>query len=228
MFEGKTVYAKDNRENINPSQRRRGFFFEKDLRDVAKEIVWADGATRQFGNTQVTYSKPLPHGPDPSPMGFVILTMVDYKGSRILFAPDVQGPMSIVALDYILGAKANLVIIGGPPTYIGSIRQDDLLFAQDSLKRIVGQCPIVTVDHHLSRSETASEWLIPIKKVAKETGSMLLSMAELAGCEPNYLEAERRTLYQQEPPTEEFIRWTEGKDEAKSARKPPFEESLHN
>ena len=38
MFAGKTVFAKDNRENINTSQRRRGYYFLKDVKSIIKGI----------------------------------------------------------------------------------------------------------------------------------------------------------------------------------------------
>ena len=94
MFTGKIVYAKDNRENINNSQRRRGYYFIKDVQTVIKEIHWADGRSFQVSDTHITYSPPLPHGSNNSPLGFVIATMVEYSGKRFLFAPDIQGPTS--------------------------------------------------------------------------------------------------------------------------------------
>jgi predicted metallo-beta-lactamase superfamily hydrolase len=93
MFAGKTVLAKDNRENINPSQRRRGFYFEKDVQDVVTRIEWADDRSFEFNDTQVTYSPPLPHGPTDSRLGYVLATLIEYPGYRFMFAPDVQGPI---------------------------------------------------------------------------------------------------------------------------------------
>ena len=40
MFSDKTIFAKDNRENINNSQRRRAYFFQKDVRPICKSLDW--------------------------------------------------------------------------------------------------------------------------------------------------------------------------------------------
>ncbi|GAF81471.1 unnamed protein product, partial [marine sediment metagenome] len=60
MFESRKVFAKDNRENINTSQRRRSFFFQREMKEVATELQWADGKTFTFGETTVKYSQALP------------------------------------------------------------------------------------------------------------------------------------------------------------------------
>ncbi|MHA2396035.1 MAG: MBL fold metallo-hydrolase, partial [Candidatus Thorarchaeota archaeon] len=89
MFAGKIVLTKDNRENINPSQRRRGFYFEKDIKDEVAKIEWADDRTFKFNDTKVIYSPPLPHGPVDSRLGYVLATIVEYSSDRFMFAPDV-------------------------------------------------------------------------------------------------------------------------------------------
>ena len=118
MFTGKIVLAKDNRDNINPSQRRRGFYFEKDVEEVVTKIEWADDRTFKFNDTKISYSHPLPHGPSNSRLGYVLATVVEYSGTRFMFAPDVQGPIVQDTLQYILIIAPDLLIIGGPPIYL--------------------------------------------------------------------------------------------------------------
>lgn len=222
MFEGKVVFAKDNRDHINASQRRRGYFFERDISGLARSITWSDGTTHLFGDTRMTFSAPMPHGPDNTPLGYVVLTTIECGPDRFLFAPDVQGPVSSSTLDYILRVRPHLVVIGGPAIYLsGEQHLCDL--ALSSLKSIVSECPIVVVDHHLMRSSEAHQWLAQLRDVARDVGHSVMSMAELAGVSVQCFEAERRYLYESSPPSAEFMHWTQSSDEFKASHRPPID-----
>ncbi len=223
MFEGKTVFAKDNRENINASQRRRGFYFQKDLEEIAGEIVWADGQKRQFGDTTVCYSEPLPHGPDNSPMGYVLATSVQCGKDTVLFAPDVQGPLSERSLSYVVNAHASLIIIGGPPIYLNSMTAHESETALQNLCRVARVCPTLVVDHHLARSEDWEKWTRPVRDVAREAGHDLVTMAELAGSPNQFLEASRKRLYEEHRPTDEFLDWSSASEDFKTCHRPPID-----
>lgn len=221
MFADKQILAKDYRDHINASQRRRGYYFEKDLRGVAKEIIYADGRSFDFDDTQVVYSSPVPHGPEGTRLGFVLITTVTYQGFRFIFAPDVQGPISTSTTDYILSLKPDLVIVGGPPTYLDRLREH-MGNAARNLRRLVTSIPIVVVDHHLLRSLSWHEWLSPIEQAAIEADHQLMTMATMGGVDPSYLEASRKSLYREMPPSAEFIDWTNATDTYKTRNPPPL------
>jgi predicted metallo-beta-lactamase superfamily hydrolase len=222
MFEGKKVLAKDNRDNINPSQRRRGFYFEKDVREHVKDLQWADGKSYSFGNTTVTYSHPLPHGPSGTRLGFVLATTVEYEDIRFLFAPDVQGPVDADALKYLLSTQAELVIVGGPPTYLSKFTEQDRNAALESLKQLASNTPIIVVDHHLMRSEDWQSWIRPAKTLADSHSHNLTTMAETAGTEISCFEANRKSLYDTLPPSQVFMDWTSATDDYKRQNLPPL------
>ena len=222
MFTGKIVYAKDNRENINSSQRRRGYYFQKDVNSVAKEIQWADGRRFTFGSTTISYSHPLPHGPDKSPLGFVLATTIEHSGSRFLFAPDIQGPISKETLSYILSVEPDLAIIGGPPLYLKQIRASEIQSALYCLSNLVVTVPTLVIDHHNMRGENWNDWISPVRSICRESGNKLLSMAELAGKDEQCFESIRTQLYQSRPPSEEFISWTHASEEYKVQNIPPI------
>ncbi|MHA1772175.1 MAG: MBL fold metallo-hydrolase [Candidatus Thorarchaeota archaeon] len=221
MFADKQILAKDYRDYINASQRRRGYYFEKDLRGIAKEIIYADGQSFDFDDTHVVYSSPVPHGPEGTRLGFVLITTVTYQGSRFVFAPDVQGPISTSTTDYILSLKPDLAIVGGPPTYLDRLREY-MGSAAHNLQRLVLSVPIVVVDHHLLRSPSWHKWLSPIEHVASDVDHRLLTMATLGGTDPTCLEAERKSLYREMPPSTEFIDWTNATDTYKTKNPPPL------
>lgn len=222
MFTGKTVYAKDNRENINTSQRRRGYYFLKDVKSIIKEIQWADGKSFNFGDTIITYSHPLPHGPDGSRLGYVLATTIEHSGTRFLFAPDIQGPISKETLSYILSIEPEMAIIGGPPLYLNHISKQEIQSALYCLSNLAVSIPTLIVDHHNMRGGNWSEWIRPVLNVCKESGNNLLSMAKLAGKEEQCLEANRTKLYQNHPPSEEFLNWTHASEEYKVQNTPPI------
>ena len=222
MFAGKIALVKDYRENINPSQRRRGFYFEKDVKKVVSRIEWADNKSFKFNDTKVTYSHPLPHGPADSPLGYVLATLIEHAGKRFLFAPDVQGPLVQDTLQYILQIAPDLLIIGGPPTYLSQFSDKNQEIAQNSLVVLASTIPILVIDHHLMRDKTWKEWIVPVRKAAENAGNQILTMAKLAGMKNQFLEAEREELYRKNPPSEEFINWTQATDEFKIKNPAPI------
>jgi len=219
---GKTIFAKDNRENINSSQRRRGYYFLKDVNPVAKDIQWADGRSFTFGDTTVTYSHPLPHGPNGSQLGFVLATTIEHSGSRFLFAPDIQGPISKETLSYILSIEPELAIIGGPPLYLSQIGQQEVQSALFCLSNLAVSISTLVVDHHNMRGGNWHEWIRPVLSASKESGNSILSMAELAGKEERCLESNRKQLYLDYPPSEEFLNWAHASEEYKIQNMPPI------
>ncbi|MFW9833025.1 MAG: hypothetical protein ACFFEK_03435 [Candidatus Thorarchaeota archaeon] len=222
MFSGKIVLVKDNRENINPSQRRRGFYFEKDVRDIAAKIEWADSRFFKFGNTKMTYSPPLPHGPSHSRLGYVLSTLVEHSENRILFAPDVQGPIVQDTLQYILQMSPDLLIIGGPPIYLSQFTDKERTAGQNSLIVLASMIPTLVVDHHIMRATNWKEWMSPVYESAEKSGNRLLTMAEFTGVENRLLEIEREENYKKNPPSEQFMNWTEASDEYKIKHPPPL------
>ena len=224
MFFGKIVLAKDNRESINPSQRRRGFYFEKDIKEVAKKIEWADDRFFKFDDTKVTYSPPLPHGSVNSRLGYVLATLVEYSGNRIMFAPDVQGPIVQGTLQYILLASPDVLIIGGPPIYHFKFSDKDREIAHNSLIVLASTIPTLVIDHHLMRDRAWKEWILPVLNAAEKAGHRLLTMAEFSGKKNTLLEAEREYIYRIDPPSENFMNWADSSEEFKLKHPAPISE----
>ncbi len=222
LYQGKKLLVKDNRENINPSQRRRGFFFERDLEKCNCEITFVDGMTLEFGDTSIMFSKPLHHGPDDSRLGYVLACVISHNDYSVLFAPDVQGPCSEDTLRYLLSIDTDLLIVGGPPIYLDKFEQKYRDKALYSLCLLGSSISHVIVDHHLHRSLEWSDWLNPALAAAKKANNQMVSAAEFLGLKNNLLEARRGELYSKDPPDDDFIHWTEATREYKQKNKPPI------
>jgi predicted metallo-beta-lactamase superfamily hydrolase len=80
IYQGKTVLAKNPRENINASQRQRAFMFQKTGGKHAKQVEAADGKTFQFGGTALRFSPAVAHGSERSMLGWVIMSTVECAG----------------------------------------------------------------------------------------------------------------------------------------------------
>jgi hypothetical protein len=224
IYEGKIVLMKNPKESINYSQRRRGWMFQKTGGKYAEKLEIADGKTFNFGNTRIKFSEPVFHGPENSALGWVLITTIEFRDERFLFAPDVQGPMSTRTLELILNENPHLLMIGGPPLYLAKFRVNDLQIqlGLKNLEKIVGAVPTVIVGHHILRDEN---WLEKTKTVfdkSRETGCEILTAAEYLGVENSFLESKRKRLFAEDPPSKEFMKWMNESLEAKKRVKPPI------
>ena len=209
IYQGKTVLAKNPRENINASQRQRAWIFQKTGGKHAKALEAADGKTFTFGKTRLRFSEPVAHGSEDSGLGWVIMAVVEYADERFMFAPDVQGPMTHQTLELVLKAEPTVAMLGGPPLYLEGSRVDAARLKQGlcNLERIAEVTPVVIVEHHVLRDENWKPKLNGVFQQATASGHSVLTAAEYAGSENLFLESKRRQLYRDFPPSDEFQQW---------------------
>ena len=223
LYSDKTIIAKDFRENINSSQRQRGYYFKKFTKKYVREIIWADSQTLEFGNTIIQVSQPLPHGEHDSKQGYIVSFKVEYEDENFVFAP-VQGPIVPDTLKYILSTNSNVAYIGGPPTYLRGFRILDttLDLALNNMVTLVKHIPRVIFDHHLLRDANWKEWMLPVFQEAERSQHWVGTAAEFNKNPTKILEAIRRDLYTRNPPTEDFNKWTKQTDKFKKENLPPL------
>lgn len=209
IYGGRVVYAKDYREAINPSQRRRGYIFHKIAERFVGELKISDSASFDIGTTHLQFTPPLAHGEDESPMGYTVGLSVERGNDKVMICSDIQGPISETTLKYILKMNPRLLILGGPPLYLEGYRvsAESISHARSNLRCLVKSIPSIIVDHHLLRSEDGLKMVTMERKIAAEYGNKLQTMAEFSGRENNLLEARRRLLYEEAPPHPEFQKW---------------------
>lgn len=224
IYQGKMVVAKNPRENINFSQRRRGWLFRKVIGKYAESFEIADGRSFTFGRTILKFSEPVFHGSENSALGWVLMATIEHEGEKFLHAPDVQGPMSQVTLEMILREKPQLAMIGGPPLYLEGFRvsEEEIQRAMKNLERVVAEVPVVVVEHHILRDEGWRDKTVKIFKAAERTGHKVLTAAELIGRKDTLLEAARKRLYAENPPGREFERWMRSNSTSKKHVMPPL------
>lgn len=201
LYRGKLILAKDISGDINYSQRKRGYMFQKLNLPLAEEIRVADGQTFNFGGTTLEFSKPVYHGSEGSELGFVLMLAIRTRGCCLVHAPDVQGPMYEEPLKFILAKEPDLVLMGGPPIYLKGfkVENSELEVAQHSLAVLAKRVPLLIVDHHLLRSLEYPDYLRPVFSSAIQAGNRVLTAAEFLGRDPELLEARRKELHAKEP-----------------------------
>ncbi|MHA1268017.1 MAG: MBL fold metallo-hydrolase [Candidatus Helarchaeota archaeon] len=227
LYTDKIIYAKDFRENINNSQRQRGYYFKKFTKKYVKSIQWADGGNFEIGNTHIIVSPPLPHGEVNSRQGFVLVFQISYEDDSFVFAT-VQGPFVSDTCTFLLSLNPSILYIGGPPTYLSGFRipETSFQFALTNMIELVTHIPQVIFDHHLLRDVQWATWASPIFQTSKNHNHWVGTAADYLKQLPKPLEAKRKTLYLQDPPSKEFIHWSKQSEKFKKENLPPPLETL--
>jgi len=225
IYQDKRVLLKNPREKINPSQRQRAWLFQKTGGKHAKSLEPADGKTFTFGkDTKVRFFEPVTHGPENGALGWVVMAEIVCNEECFVFAPDVQGPISIHALELIKAAKPSVVMIGGPPFYLGSYKVDEIELQQGvrNLTSLAESVPMLILEHHALRDEAWSQRTRTVFEAANKAGNVVKTAAEFAGLENFLLESRRKELYLELPPSTEFKKWMNEPAESRSLKKPPI------
>jgi uncharacterized protein len=223
IYQDKVVLLKNPREQINSSQRERGWMFAKTGGRYAKEVLNGDNQTFVFGETIVRFSEPVFHGPENSEMGWVLMASISFQDEKFMFAPDVQGPMSNRSVQIILEEKPQLLMIGGPPSYLvpSRVSEDQLRNALGNLRTILRTIPHVIADHHLLRDEQWQQKTVEVFYDTYDSDSILQTAAEYLGNKNAFLEANRKKSFKEDPPSAEFQKWMKLSEDKRKLAKPP-------
>jgi hypothetical protein len=224
IYEGKIVLLKNPREMVNYSQRHRGWMFQRTGGSYAERLEVADGKRFNFGETEIRFSEPVFHGPENSFLGWVLMTTIECEEDVFMFAPDVQGPISSRTLQIIMDEKPGLVMLGGPPSYLAGFNADagQVQAAFGNLQKVVESVSTTILEHHFLRDENWREKIVDVLYRAYASDNRVVTAAEFLGLQNNFLEASRKKLFAEEPPTEEFRRWMKTSEETRKRLKPPI------
>lgn len=224
IYDGKIVLVKNPREEVNYSQRRRGWMFQRTGGKYAERLEVADGKTFTANETTIRFSEPVSHGPENSALGWVLMTTIEFHGEKFMFAPDVQGPMSTRTLGIICKQRPQLIMIGGPPLYLlqSSVDETQVQTGLRNLAAVAETVPHVILEHHILRG---TDWQQKTREVfvkAYENRHVVQTAAEFLGKDNIFLEAERKNLFVADPPPREFKKWMNASEETKRHVKPPI------
>lgn len=201
VYSGKLILAKKPDSSVSFNQRRRASVLLRELRELGCKVVEADGLSLTLGETVVRALGPYSHGFDTA-LGRVLAYLIKRGNARVVYAPDVQGPVENTALSELLSLSPTLLIVGGPPTYLEGVKVSakNVERGLENLATISNRLAVV-VSHHTLRD------LAWRSKLKSKGAGRLLTYAELLGVEERLLEARRRELYEKYPPPDEFLNW---------------------
>jgi predicted metallo-beta-lactamase superfamily hydrolase len=222
IYQDKIILAKNPEEKINSSQRQRAWMFQKTGGKHAKVLEVADSRTFNFGKTSIRFSEAVAHGSEDYMLGWVIMTIIEHGGERFMFAPDIQGPMSMHTLALILAAKPSVIMLSGPPLYLVGFRFaiEQLERGLRNLEQIVEDVPLVILEHHALRDEAWRPKMEAVFQKASRSGHRIVTAAEYLGKENLFLESKRKQLYLDQPPSTEFKIWMKTLNDKKIAKAP--------
>ncbi|WP_297549024.1 MBL fold metallo-hydrolase [Thermococcus sp.] len=191
IYEGKLLFIKHPRENINFSQRKRAWAFLKNAEPIAKKIEFADGKTFDLGGVRLEFSPAVPHGREGSKLGFVVMTLIDDGSQRIIHASDIQ-LLNRKAVEWIIEKNPDLLITGGPPTYLGKRAEGSWETGIKNLNEIIRETNAeIILDHHIVRDRRYLEFFDELEERPK-------TFARFLKVEDRPLEAYRRELHRLE------------------------------
>lgn len=191
LYEGKTLLVKDPAKSINKSQAARA----KDLLDgLEADVRIADGRTFRFGQTRISFTGPVWHGPAGTNLGHVLMLSArgaGNNGKRILFSSDVNGVYDESQADIIIKEKPDILLLDGPPTYILGY----IMSYYNLAKCVLNICKIIEsakpslvfLDHHSLRDYRYPDLLHECYRVAENAGVKLTTVAEFLGKKPQVL-----------------------------------------
>jgi predicted metallo-beta-lactamase superfamily hydrolase len=152
------------------------------------------------------------------------MNTIENKNDKFMFAPDVQGPMSTQTLEIIGREKPQLIMIGGPPSYLARFRVDEeqVQAGLKNLEKVVETVSCTILEHHILRDENWREKTENVFDKANKAGHEILTAAEFLGKQNALLEAARKRLFVEDPPSKEFEKWMRESINVKKHVQPPI------
>jgi predicted metallo-beta-lactamase superfamily hydrolase len=203
VYEGKLLYLKHPREQINRSQRGRASFFLEQLKDLPQAIEIADSREFRHGATAITFSPPVYHGTN-ALLGYVVEVSIACDSEKVVFTSDVEGPSVAEQADFILQEKPKLLILDGPMTYMLGFRysQKSLELSIRNINQIITETTVKTIllEHHFMRDLKFRDRITEVYECAAAHDVNVSTAAEYLGREVDILEARRKELYLQSKP----------------------------
>ena len=154
-------------------------------------VMFADGREIRVGRTRIRFTKPLFHGVEFSRLGWVVSTVVEYGGRKLLHSSDLNGPILEDYASWIVEENPNVLILDGPMTYMlgYTLNRINLGRAVENALRIIEgvDSEIILYDHHLTRDPKFRERTREVWERARELGKNLRTAAEFLGEVPAVL-----------------------------------------
>jgi len=187
-------------EDLNPGVRiwtkSREFLSAKEQERFAAlkerlDAQWQEGAPSV---EPLRFSRPVPHGEKTERNESVMMSRIE-DDTVFVHAADIQ-LLDNDTVDLILAWQPDILLVGGPPLYLGQLSSELRNRAWQNALRLAGSVGVLILDHHLMRSREGLQWL---NRFLFESGRHVLCAADFMGAPRRLLEADRKSLYDEIP-----------------------------
>lgn len=202
LYEDKILFVKNPNQHVGPDFRKRAFEFIRRIRDLVREIQYADRRSFGIGGISLAFSEPVSYG-FTREEGSVLSVCVREGEASFLFTSHVQGWSRRAPVDFIVSQNPGILYLDGPVTYLhGDVSMEDRIdTAIATLRSILDRTATHTLilDHHLLRDLQWESKSAPFRRLLEEKGILIQTAAEARGDEIQILEARRQLLYEEDP-----------------------------
>ncbi len=190
LMRGKTLLVKDPENSINFNQKKRAGEFLDGL-----EFSVADGKSFRFGETELIFSGPVPHGQEGAKTGWVVSLAIKQGNESFLYASDVGGIQTETQFAFMAHNCSDVLYIDGPLTYMGI---GELRISIGYLSRVIKELRPETLilEHHLLRDLRWREKMAQVIDLGESEGIRITTAAGFAGKPETFLEARRKELHE--------------------------------
>jgi hypothetical protein len=132
--------------------------------------------------------------------------------------------MSDETMRLILNEKPNVLVLGGPPTYLKGARVPETSIQRGIMNsaKLAMAVREVIFEHHVLRSETWRADAKPVFDAASKMENIIVTAAEYLNQPTRLLESRRQELYKKEEPSPEFLKWTKLPRHKRQLQSPPI------
>lgn len=152
------------------------------------KVKYPEGKRFRFGETTLRFTEPLFHGVEYPRVGWILSTVVECGGEKLIHSSDVDGPIIEDYAEWIIEEDPDVLILDGPMTYMlgYTLNQINLGRAVNNLCSIIERAStdLIIYDHHLLRDPKFRERTQKVWAIAEERGIRLTTASEYVGRKP--------------------------------------------
>lgn len=178
----KELLEKGKKWFLNRMKKWEKFKIIPEVEFKSLKIIYPENREFKFGKTKLRFIGPLFHGIEYSRVGWVFLTIVEYKGEKLIHSSDLNGPIIEDYANFLIKENPDYLILDGPMTYMLGYTLNLINFQRvlKNVEKIIKNVNFKAMiwDHHLPREPKFRERTIMVWELAKKLGKRLFTASE--------------------------------------------------
>ncbi len=177
------------------NKRRDNWFSSEYIDEIFSSdlvVIYPEASKYRFGETIIRFSGPLFHGIEYSRVGWVYSVLIEYRGYKLFFSSDLNGPIIEDYADMVIRENPQVIIMDGPMTYMFgyTLNRINLNRCIKNMVRIIDsvEFDVLIWDHHLPREKRFRERTNDVWSYAAKKGREVLTAREYKYGKPPVVE----------------------------------------